>query len=98
MGSKETTYVYDDLGQLTQEYNATAVRRYTYDNAGNIISIKSEPVNSDGGMITKALKPFPDLLPTEIILSYTDSEWGDLLTSFAGHTITYGEIGNPFLL
>ena len=26
---------------------------------------------------------------------YTDSTWGDLLTSFNGQTITYDEIGNP---
>lgn len=28
-------------------------------------------------------------------MSYTDSQWGDLLTSYNGTTITYDEIGNP---
>ena len=28
-------------------------------------------------------------------LSYTDSQWVDLLTSFDGHTIIYDGIGNP---
>ena len=28
-------------------------------------------------------------------LTYSDSQWGDLLTSFNGTTITYDEIGNP---
>ncbi len=39
----------------------------------------------------------PPLVPieTEKNLAYTDSEWGDLLTSFNGTTITYDEIGNP---
>ena len=27
--------------------------------------------------------------------SYTNSEWGDLLTSYNGTAITYDEIGNP---
>ena len=39
----------------------------------------------------------PPLIPieTEKTLAYTDSEWGDLLTSFNGTTITYDDIGNP---
>ena len=95
-GDVETTYTYDDLGQLTQESNGTTVRRYTYDKAGNIVSIKSEPVSTDDdGLIIRAALALPSILPLEKILTYTDSEWGDQLTSFAGHTIIYDEIGNP---
>lgn len=93
-GGVETTYTYDDLGQLTQEYNDTTVRYYTYDNAGNIVSIKSEPVSSGGGMIIRGILPLP-AIATEKTLAYTDSRWGDLLTSYNGTAITYDAIGNP---
>ena len=95
-GDVEITYTYDDLGQLTQESNGTTVRTYTYDKAGNIVSIKSEPVSTDDdGLIIRAARALPSILPLEKILTYTDSEWGDKLTSFAGHTIVYDAIGNP---
>ncbi len=93
-GGKEKYYIYDDLGQLTQEYDEMIVRYYTYDDAGNIISIKSDTVSSDGGLIMRAILPLPTI-SAEKTLAYTDSEWGDLLTSFNGTTITYDEIGNP---
>ena len=35
------------------------------------------------------------LRPVTNIYSYTNSEWGDLLTAFNGTAITYDEIGNP---
>ena len=37
--------------------------------------------------------PFPT--STTNTYSYTDSDWGDLLTVFNGVTITYDEIGPP---
>ena len=49
-------------------------------------------------MIIRAVLPPTGLLPitpTTITFSYTDSEWGDLLTAYNGHAITYDEIGNP---
>ena len=94
-GGVETIYTYDDLGQLTRESDGETSRVYTYDNAGNIISIKSEQISSDSGMIIRANLPSLAVDETEKTLTYTDSEWGDLLTSFNGTTITYDEIGNP---
>ena len=94
----QTIYTYDDLGQLLKESDGTTSRTYTYDNAGNIISIVAEPVSSGGGMIIRAVLPPPGLVPispTTTTFSYTDSEWGDLLTAYNGHAITYDEIGNP---
>ena len=42
----------------------------------------------------------PPLIPpgstvTTVNLTYSDSQWGDLLTSYDGHAITCDEIGNP---
>lgn len=37
----------------------------------------------------------PGVTTTTKTLSYTDSQWGDLLTSYDGTTITYDGIGNP---
>lgn len=45
-------------------------------------------------MIIRGILPLP-AIATEKTLAYTDSQWGDLLTSYNGHAITYNEIGNP---
>ena len=96
-----TTYTYDDLGQLLSEVKGTVTKTYTYDNAGNITSITTrterQPLDPDPGFkpIIKAAGTVPTVVTTTKTLSYSDSQWGDLLTSFDGHTITYDEIGNP---
>ena len=93
----ETTYTYDDLGQLTKEETSKVTKNYIYDDAGNITTIKRTTYSSVSGEIMSYALIIPPLRPitTTIALSYTDSEWGDLLTSYDGHTITYDEIGNP---
>lgn len=103
------TYFYDDLGQLIKETNSVRgyIYTYTYDNAGNITSVKREVLeeneNDDGliqmgvigeGAETNGLLPILPLVITNTY-SYTDSEWGDLLTAYNGVEITYDEIGNP---
>ena len=84
VGDKEIRYTYDELGQLLSEENEFLTLRfvYTYDNAGNIKS--SEIQNLITGVVANN---------KEYI--YSNSVWGDLLTSYDGHTITYDEIGNP---
>ena len=75
-------YTYDDLNQLVKEINSATNKTYyyTYDSAGNIT--KKEVLNSYG-------------YTTTYDFGYTNSEWGDLLTSYRGFNITYDEIGNP---
>ena len=101
-GSLEKSYTYDDLGQLTSETTGLVTRNYEYDAAGNITSISKT---------TRKLTPLPDpgFGPIQIysvigsetsttettVLEYSNTEWGDLLTSFDGVTITYDAIGNP---
>ncbi len=86
----ETVYTYDDLGQLTSEEWYTSaddsiIYAYTYDNAGNITKVQPYEKNIWGTFPLSSSKAY----------SYTNTAWGDLLTSIDGHTITYDEIGNP---
>ena len=97
-GDDDITYIYDDLGQLISEVKGDVTRTYTYDNAGNIVSIEETK--------PKTIPPIPDFEdnthwafnPTETTtntLGYSNSQWGDLLTSYNGTAITYDGIGNP---
>ena len=96
-----TTYTYDDLGQLISEVKGNTTITYTYDNAGNIKSITTTTEQSGGGIPDPGFKPvikavsLPTVITTTQTLGYTNSQWGDLLTSYNGTAITYDEIGNP---
>ena len=97
----EVTYTYDDLGQLISEVKGNTTLTYTYDNAGNITSITSTTEQSGGGIPDPGFKPIikavinPSVVTTTNTLGYSDSQWGDLLTSYNGTAITYDGIGNP---
>ena len=86
---EEVGYTYDGLGQLIREDNGLLGETYvyTYDEAGNITSKSVYPLTAEG------------VTPTNPISTknygYSDSAWGDLLTSYNGQSITYDEIGNP---
>ena len=86
---KEYRYVYDDLGQLVREDNTALGRTYlyTYDNAGNILTKKEYALAAAG--VT------PTTLYSTYNYGYTNSDWGDQLTSYRGESITYDAIGNP---
>ena len=88
-GATEIRYVYDDLGQLIREDNGqlNATYVYTYDNAGNRTSKKTYALTAAG--VTPTSPSSTDSL------TYGNASWGDLLTAFNGHAITYDEIGNP---
>ena len=98
-GGKEIRYYYGTLDKLSSVIDEIANKEYIYhyDTAGNITSIITNTLPSGGGigddLIVRALNP---TLPSNTVtFSYTNSEWGDLLTSYNGHAITYDEIGNP---
>lgn len=82
-------YMYDDLGQLLREDNAALGRTYVYeyDYAGNITKKYTYALT-----VTNVTPTNP--ISTDIY-GYGDEDWGDLLTSYRGQTITYDEIGNP---
>ncbi|MBR4864160.1 MAG: hypothetical protein IKU07_06245, partial [Oscillospiraceae bacterium] len=86
-GSDATSYVYDSANQLIRENNEAGGFTYTweYDAAGNILN-KKEYAYTTGAVGTPG---------DTVAYSYTDSGWGDLLTSYDGTAITYDGIGNP---
>ena len=95
------SYTYDDLGQLISETKGLITRTYEYDNAGNITSITQtrktlSPLPNPGfGPIIKTSSTESSVVTSTKTLEYANSQWGDLLTSFNGVTITYDAIGNP---
>ena len=85
-------YTYDDLGQLVREDNRTKgyTYYYTYDKAGNILYKEAFQLTINEGDSLSGKTPV-----YTNVYQYTDASWGDLLTSYKGHTITYDAIGNP---
>nr|WP_303930284.1 RHS repeat-associated core domain-containing protein [Ruminococcus bromii] len=74
-------YCYDMMNQLVSVDDKLngKVYNYTYDAGGNLIS---ETVTDSNGTTSNAYE-------------YNNSNWGDVLTSYNGQSITYDEIGNP---
>ena len=74
-------YGYDMMNQLVSVDDKMngKVYNYTYDAGGNLIS---ETVTDSNGTTSNAYE-------------YNNSNWGDVLTSYNGQSITYDEIGNP---
>ena len=74
---------------MLREDNSVKSRTYvySYDHAGNILSKKAYALTAEGET--------PSTLYSTNTYGYNDADWGDLLTSFNGHTITYDAIGNP---
>jgi len=79
----------DYLGKLVREDNTknNETYVYTYDNAGNITSKKTYSLT--------AANSTPSSLKSTYNYGYSSSDWGDLLTSYRGTSITYDGIGNP---
>ena len=78
------SFDYDSANQMIRESNEISDRiwEYTYDDAGNMKSYQSYKYSTGEARSYYAY-------------SHTDSEWGDLLTSFYGASVEYDEIGNP---
>lgn len=74
---------------MLREDNSVKSRTYvySYDHAGNILSKKAYALTAEGET--------PSTLYSTNTYGYNDADWGDLLTSFNGHAITYDAIGNP---
>ena len=101
------TYTYDDSGNITKiTYSDGRVIEYEYDNLGQLISEDNDVTNEyctytydNAGNLVETISQSKDTEETTEIVqnsySYTDSEWGDLLTAFNGTALTYDEIGNP---
>ena len=93
-GSMSFTYEYDAANQLVRENlyygdnnsnNATYI--YVYDDWGNILYKNSYEYTLSVGTLHGMVD--------QIQYSYTNTQWGDLLTSYNGSTITYDAMGDP---
>ena len=80
-------YQYDDLNQLIREDNLylNQTYTYTYDTAGNILEKKI--YNYTTGALGTPIDT--------IVYVYGNGDWGDQLTRYDGHIITYDRVGNP---
>ena len=91
--AKETSYVYDSMGQLirvndqtdTTSSNDGTTWVYEYDCGGNILSKTRYPYTTE--------TPAAD--GVTINYTYGNSNWKDQLTEYNGATIQYDNIGNP---
>ncbi len=89
-------YEYDAVGNIAQiSKDGTVQESYTYDDLNQLKTVTRNGVTTNytyqNGNIQSVTQ---DGEPVKTY-GYTDSTWGDLLTSFNGQTITYDAIGNP---
>ena len=87
-GTTSITYEYDTANRLTRENNGLTNETvtYEYDVWGNILNKKIYAYTT--GDLT-------DLTYTQIDYAYTNTAWGDQLTSYDNTAITYDGMGNP---
>ena len=85
--NKLVEYAYDDQNQLKSEAyyksgeaEAYITYNYTYDTAGNLLTVSQKKGNT-----TTLLQTY----------TYSDAQWHDLLTAVNGQAITYDASGNP---
>ena len=85
--NKLVEYTYDSQNQLTSEAyyksgeaEAYLTYYYTYDTAGNLLTVSQKKGNT-----TTLLQTY----------TYSDAQWHDLLTAVNGQAITYDASGNP---
>ena len=82
-----TTYVYDSANQLIRENNKAAGKTWvwTYDDAGNILSETEYDFTTGTPTTPLVVRNY----------GYGDTNWGDLLKTYNGTSISYDSIGNP---
>ena len=107
VGNSTTTYnyTYDSKGNITSIYDGTYTTTYSYDDLGQLVYEKKleTPIHwnyyyDDAGNIVQKVSTMTIMNQSHrqiVSYGYSDSEWGDLLTSYNGTAITYDEIGNP---
>ena len=78
-----TTYTYDKQNQLVREDNQAAglVWVWTYDEGGNLQARREYEYGTMTGR-------------SKVVYGYSNTDWGDLLTSYGNKTITSDAIGN----
>ena len=66
-------------GSGSADTNITQAYYYTYDTAGNLLTVEEGTVNSDGTITKTAIQTY----------TYGTGDWKDLLTAVNGNTIIY---------
>ena len=86
-GSTSISYEYDAANRLTRENNQVTNQTvtYEYDDFGNILN-KKVYAYTTGTLGSPS---------STVYYAYTNSAWGDQLTSYDGTPITYDSMGNP---
>lgn len=88
------TYDYDKNGNIIS-VSGSENAQYTYDEQGQLLSETSDGVTNTftydtcGNLLTKRGETGAHTY------TYGDAAWGDLLTAFNGHPLSYDEIGDP---
>ena len=87
-GTTSITYEYDAANRLTRENNQVTSQTvtYEYDVWGNILNKK---------LYAYTTSDLTNLTYTQIDYAYTNTAWGDQLTSYDNTAITYDAMGNP---
>ena len=102
------TYTYDDNGNITEITQGTTSITYEYDTANRLTRENNQVTNETvtyeydvwGNILNRKVYAYTvgDLtnVPyTEIEYEYTNTAWGDQLTSYDNTAITYDGMGNP---
>ena len=86
--SQETTYQYDEFGQLIREDNKALDKTfvYEYNNIGNVTLVKEYDYHTPDEALPRCQK---------CVKYEYDSEYPDKLTKFDGNEIEYNSIGCP---
>lgn len=102
--TKSWTYTYDNNGNIVAISDETGESvEYLYDSANQLISeinydygVSYGWTYDDAGNVTSRTRhyEYSSLQDMEYIYTYGDSDWGDLLTSYSGFSLTYDNIGN----
>lgn len=88
-GEEIASYEYDLCNQLIRENNVKSgiTKIYSYDDGGNIIQEQQYPYTKENVASNGILN--------NVLYSYTNETWKDLLTEYNGQVITQDELGNP---
>ena len=101
-------YVYDDNGNITSITRGTVSVTYEYNGANELIRENNGFTNQTvtytydlwGNLTEKNVYAYttaadPGTPISTILYGYTNTAWGDQLTSYDGQTIVYDAMGNP---
>ena len=90
------TYEYDDMGRVYTANGGTVGNMYTYTPQGYIQGDYGPyPIHMYSYDAYGNITQLWDMTNDPILYGYTNTAWGDLLTSYNGTTFTYDAIGNP---